>query len=55
MDEIDLFLQENTDILDKWGVDTDSKLVKLLANYGKKPLQEAVNELRQHAKQKEKP
>ena len=55
---IDKFLEENKDILNKFDVDSRAKVVKLLVNYGKTPLEEAIARLKSEessCKKREKP
>ena len=40
-------LEDDKDVLVKFGVDSRVKLLKVLVNYGKEPLQAAIAQLRQ--------
>jgi hypothetical protein len=44
---IDKILVDNKDVLEKLDITTRAKMVKLLANFGKDPLERAIAQLRQ--------
>ena len=44
---IDQMLEDDKDVLVKFDVDSRAKLLKVLVNYGKEPLQAAIAQLRQ--------
>jgi hypothetical protein len=52
MEWIEKFYAENREVLLKWDVDSPAKLVKVLANFGRQPLEEAIAELKQREKGK---
>lgn len=48
---VEQFLKENEALLSKWDIDTPSKCIKLLSNFGKEPLEAALAKLAEAEKE----